>query len=163
MTIPECSNLVDDEDSHLLLQGNDKVTKNKDIMKILAKVLKKTVEETNDSRSILRKVEERLTNDEIIGKRLEHEFLSLISFEIQRAVQKTRLARSDHNSTFNMYSSAEQKEFNRYAEHLVGGPRKITQLINSYQVARYIASSVNRAGGGEVSREKLLKFVILLG
>ena len=66
------------------------------------------------------------------------------------------------NDSFNM-DSEEEKEFNRYAEHLVGGPRKIKQLIKSYQVARYIASRVNRAGGGEVSREKLLKFVILLG
>ena len=55
--------------------------------------------------------------------------------------------------------------FNKYAEHLVGEPRKMKRIVNSYSISRFIADkfSPNLAGPAAEGnfRRKLMKVIIL--
>jgi len=55
----------------------------------------------------------------------------------------------------------ENELFDNYAEHLVGLPRKMKRIVNSYMVSRCAAKEMKRSGVDKVFSEKLLKLIIL--
>jgi Leucine-rich repeat (LRR) protein len=62
-----------------------------------------------------------------------------------------------------LMDALETSWFNKYSDHLIGQPRKIKRIINSYMISRSVIEDLKpQTDNSNVFQEKLLKLIILL-